>query len=282
MDAREVIERLRLAPHPEGGWYRETWRGLDTTAGRSPGSAILFLLEGGAPSRWHRIDADEVWAWHGGSPIELTISPDAGSVDAVRLGMDPARGEVPQAVVPADAWQSARARGAWALVSCIVVPGFRFEGFELAAEGWRVELGDRRVRAAAETGAARFVGDGENHWSMIHRNDLATLYLRIVEERAAGIFHGVDDSPTRVIDIARAASEAAGAGGETRSVPVEEARESLGQVADTLLLDQTLVTHRGEEIGWKPAHASFVEGAGAAWREYRLGERQAAGDSARS
>ena len=134
---------------------------------------------------------------------------------------------------------------------------------------------------AAETGAARFVGNGENRWSMIHRNDLATLDLRIVEERASGIFHGVDDSPTPVIDVARAASEAAGAGGDTRSVPVEEARESLGQVADTLLLDQTLVTHRGEEIGWKPAHASFVEGAGAAWREYRLGERQAAGDSAR-
>lgn len=136
--------------------------------------------------------------------------------------------------------------------------------------------------SVAEEGAARFVGDGENHWSMVHRNDLATLYLRVVEERASGIFHGVDGSPTRVVDVARAASEAAGAGVETRSIPVEEARESLGAVADALVLDQTLVTHRAEEVGWKPVHPSFVEGAGAAWREYRLGEREAARGSARA
>ncbi|HEU4463774.1 MAG TPA: NAD-dependent epimerase/dehydratase family protein [Gemmatimonadota bacterium] len=132
--------------------------------------------------------------------------------------------------------------------------------------------------SASEEGAARFVGDGKNQWSMVHRNDLATLYLRVVEERASGIFHGVDGSPVRVIDVAGAASEAAGAGGRTRRVPVEEARESLGPAADALLLDQTLVTHRAEEVGWKPAHPSFVEGAGAAWREYRLGEREAAPD----
>src|SRR5687767_11233649 len=136
--------------------------------------------------------------------------------------------------------------------------------------------------SAAEEGAARFVGDGENHWSMVHRNDLATLYLRIVEERASGIFHGVDDSPIRVLDVARAASEAAGAGGQTRSAPVEEARESMGAVADALLLDQTLVTHRAEEVGWSPTHASFVAGAGAAWREYRLAEGEAARGSART
>ena len=136
--------------------------------------------------------------------------------------------------------------------------------------------------SAAEEGAARFVGDGENQWSMVHRNDLATLYLRVVEERASGIFHGVDGSPTRVIDVARAASEAAGAGGETRSVPLEEAHRSLGPVADAILLDQTLVTHRAEEVGWSPAYPSFVAGAGAAWREYRLAERQATPGSARA
>jgi nucleoside-diphosphate-sugar epimerase len=130
--------------------------------------------------------------------------------------------------------------------------------------------------AVAEEAAVRFVGDGENRWSMVHRNDLATLYLRVVEERASGIFHGVDGTPTRVVDVARAASEAAGGGVETRGVPVEEARESLGAVADALVLDQTLRTNRAEEVGWKPAHRSFVEGAGAAWREYRLGEREAA------
>jgi predicted cupin superfamily sugar epimerase len=135
VDAREVIERLRLEPHPEGGWYRETWRAAESAAGRSAGSAILFLLVEGAVSRWHRVDADEVWAWHAGAPLELAIS-SGGAAEPVRLGMDAARGEVPQAVVPAGAWQSGRALGAWALVSCIVVPGFTFEGFEMAPEGW--------------------------------------------------------------------------------------------------------------------------------------------------
>lgn len=130
--------------------------------------------------------------------------------------------------------------------------------------------------SAAEEGAARYVGDGENRWSLVHRNDLATLYRLIVEERADGIFHAVDGAPVRVRDIARAASEAAGAGGETREVPLEEARAELGSMADALVLDQALVTRRAEEIGWKPAHASFLEGAGAAWREYRLGATDAA------
>ena len=137
MDARELIERLRLEPHPEGGWYRETWRAAETAAGRSAGSAILFLLVEGAPSRWHRVDADEVWAWHAGAPLELAIAGEAGAIEPLRMGMDAGLGEVPQAVVPTGAWQSARALGAWALVSCIVFPGFTYEGFEMAPEGWR-------------------------------------------------------------------------------------------------------------------------------------------------
>jgi nucleoside-diphosphate-sugar epimerase len=130
--------------------------------------------------------------------------------------------------------------------------------------------------SAAEEGAARYVGDGENRWSLVHRNDLATLYRLVVEERADGIFHAVDGTPVRVRDMARAASEAAGAGGKTRGMPLEEARAELGPVADALVLDQALVTRRAEEVGWKPTHPSFVEGAGAAWREYRLAARDAA------
>ena len=132
-----MIEWLRLEPHREGGWYRETWRGEETPAGRSAGSAILFLLEAGAGSRWHRVDADEVWAWNGGAPIELAIAGQAGAVETIRLGLAPGRDEVPQVVVPAGAWQSACALGAWALASCIVVPGFTFEGFEMGPEDWR-------------------------------------------------------------------------------------------------------------------------------------------------
>lgn len=124
--------------------------------------------------------------------------------------------------------------------------------------------------SAAEEGATRHIGDGANRWSLVHLVDLAVLYRLIVDARAAGIFHGVDGHPMRVIEVARAASEAAGAGGQTRSVPLEEARESFGPAADAMVLDQALVSARGTEIGWRPAHRSFVEGAGAAWREYRL------------
>lgn len=135
MDAREVIERLGLLPHPEGGWYRETWRGADA-GGRSVGTSIYYLLESGTPSRWHRTDADEVWSWHAGSPLELTISPDGRAVRPLILGMGLDRDERPQIVVPADAWQSARVLGDWTLAGCAVAPGFSFEGFELAPEGW--------------------------------------------------------------------------------------------------------------------------------------------------
>jgi nucleoside-diphosphate-sugar epimerase len=160
------------------------------------------------------------------------------------------------------------------LMGTVIRPGMVYGG----AEGLVTPF----FATAAGSGAARFVGDGSNRWSMIHRDDLAALYARVVEKRAGGIFHGVDGAPVRVIDVARAASEAAGARGETRSVPVEDARSKLGPVADALLLDQTLVTRRGEEIGWRPAHATFVESAGGAWREYRLGEKATSAGTART
>jgi uncharacterized protein len=146
MDAREVIEWLELAPHPEGGWYRETWRGAASPSGRPAGTAIWFLLEGGAASRWHRIDVVEVWTWHGGSPLELAVSREGEEPDRMVLGRDFESGERPQAVVPTGAWQSARALGGWTLVGCIVVPGFTFDGFELAPEGW--DPGGRSVPPA--------------------------------------------------------------------------------------------------------------------------------------
>lgn len=135
MDARAVIERLELSPHPEGGWYRETWRGPDA-GGRPAGTSIYYLLEAGTSSRWHRVDADEIWSWHAGGPLELSIASDAARVERSVLGMALERGERPQVVVPAGAWQSARSIGSWALVGCAVAPGFTFEGFELAPEGW--------------------------------------------------------------------------------------------------------------------------------------------------
>ncbi|MHA6719147.1 cupin domain-containing protein [Sphingomonas sp. RS6] len=137
-EARRIIEQLGLAPHPEGGWYRETWRGASADGGRGVGTAILFLLEQGARSHWHRVDAEELWFWHAGSPIELRIaaSGDERAGDAIILGGDVTGGEAPQCRVPAHCWQSAEAPRGWALVSCAVVPAFDFAGFELAAPGW--------------------------------------------------------------------------------------------------------------------------------------------------
>lgn len=131
MDAREVAERLGLEPHPEGGWFRETWRGPEGPGGRSAGTAIYYLLDTGEASAWHRIDADEAWHFYAGDPLEhVILSPDGDERRAV-LGPDLAAGQRPQRIVPAGAWQRARALGGWSLVGCTVAPGFSFEGFEL-------------------------------------------------------------------------------------------------------------------------------------------------------
>ncbi len=135
--AADIIRLLDLAPHPEGGYYRETWRARSETCSRAAGSAIYFLLAAHERSRWHRIDADEVWHWYAGAPLRLEIAASAGrAAEAVRLGPDLNRGERPQAVVPAFAWQSAESLGAWTLVGCTVAPAFEFSGFEMAPEDW--------------------------------------------------------------------------------------------------------------------------------------------------
>lgn len=136
-DAQEIIDRLGLQPHPEGGWYCETWRADAADGERASATAIYFLLEAGQQSHWHRVDATEIWLWHAGSPLLLgTAASDAGPVVDVRLGPDVVSGQAPQHLIPTGHWQAARADQGWALVSCIVSPGFEFPGFELAAEGW--------------------------------------------------------------------------------------------------------------------------------------------------
>lgn len=137
--------------------------------------------------------------------------------------------------------------------------------------GGRGGLASHLFESAVETGAAEYVGDGANRWSMVHREDLADLYRLVVERTARGIFHGVDGHAARVAEAARAASEAAGKGGATRSVPLEEARRKLGPVADALCLDQVLAAPRSAELGWRPARASFVETAPASFAEWRRG-----------
>jgi len=136
MSAAEVISLLGLKPHPEGGHYRETFRDSLTFDGRAASTAIYFLLAAGEVSRWHRIDATEVWHWYAGAPLELSIAGAGGSLRRKRLGPGLASGECPQAIVAAGDWQMAKSLGAWTLVGCTVAPGFRFEGFELAPAGF--------------------------------------------------------------------------------------------------------------------------------------------------
>lgn len=136
-DARALIDKLGLLPHPEGGWYKETWRAPAEQDGRAICTAILFLLEAGQRSHWHRVDASEIWLWHAGSPLTLLTAPgDEGPVTVHILGGDPLAGQTPQHVLAPDEWQATEARDGWSLVSCIVSPGFRFEGFTLAPPGW--------------------------------------------------------------------------------------------------------------------------------------------------
>lgn len=138
MTADEIIARLGLQPHPEGGHFRETFRSADATGpgGRGASTAIFFLLRAGERSHWHRVDADEVWHHYAGAPLELSMSDDGKTTRHLRLGSDFGLGETPQIVVPRGVWQAARTLGNWTLVGCTVAPAFDFAGFELAPPGW--------------------------------------------------------------------------------------------------------------------------------------------------
>jgi len=127
--AEEIIARLGLKPHPEGGHFVETFRAPE-------GTAIYFLLKAGERSHWHKVNADEIWHHYAGAPLELSMSDDGRAVRHLRLGTDFAIGEQPQAVVPRHVWQAARSLGAWTLVGCTVSPAFEFSGFELAPPDW--------------------------------------------------------------------------------------------------------------------------------------------------
>ena len=136
--AAAVIDRLGLRPHPEGGWYAETWRAQAAEGERPSASAILYLLAAGERSHWHRVDAAEIWQYSAGDPLELRIwAGDDAPVATHHLGAGMSGDETPQVTVPPGAWQAARPLGAWTLVGCIVSPAFVFDGFELAPDGWQ-------------------------------------------------------------------------------------------------------------------------------------------------
>jgi predicted cupin superfamily sugar epimerase len=134
--AADLIARLELKPHPEGGHYRETFRDRRVDAvGRSCSTAIYYLLARGERSHWHRIDAVEIWHYYAGSPLDLHIADDTGR-RIIRLGTDFGAGELPQAVVPQSTWMAAESTGDWTLVGATVAPAFEFGGFELAPKDW--------------------------------------------------------------------------------------------------------------------------------------------------
>ncbi|WP_185983719.1 cupin domain-containing protein [Aureimonas mangrovi] len=138
-EARRLIESLALEPHPEGGWYRETFRDEAVDGnGRARSTAIYYLLEVGETSEWHRVrDAAETWHFYAGAPLVITVSSNGHDASSHRLGPNISAGEAPQFTVPAGWWQTATSLGAYTLVGCTVAPGFLFESFEMAPPDWR-------------------------------------------------------------------------------------------------------------------------------------------------
>jgi uncharacterized protein len=133
MDVAEAVRAWQLQPHPEGGFFRETYRSALGMAPpgwpgeRALATAILYLLPAGQQSAWHRVRGDELWLWQGGAAMELRIGRETQLV-----GPDPAAGQQPQVLVPGGAWQSATpCAGPWSLTACLVTPGFDFADFEL-------------------------------------------------------------------------------------------------------------------------------------------------------
>lgn len=135
--ADTVIASLGLAPHPEGGHFKEIHRHVSADGGRGAVTSIYFLLKAGERSHWHRVvDGEEIWCWHAGAALELLIHPQDGARETHILGMDLNAGQRPQAVVPVNGWQAARSLGDWTLVGCQVAPAFDFASFELAEPGF--------------------------------------------------------------------------------------------------------------------------------------------------
>jgi predicted cupin superfamily sugar epimerase len=134
--AADIITTLSLQPHPEGGHYRETWRDKPADGSRGAGTAIYYLLRAGEISRWHRVDATEVWHWYAGAPLLLRIAPENAPYTQWRVGPPLTLDVLPQRIVPTGVWQSAQSEGAWTLVGCTVSPAFDFKGFELAPIDW--------------------------------------------------------------------------------------------------------------------------------------------------
>lgn len=182
-------------------------------------------------------------------------------------GDAPALEETPTShPMPLVTWRPAHERlaleaGAPNLASAVIRPGIVY--------GRSGGLTGSYFESAEKEGAAAYVGDGTNRLPLIHVDDLARFYRRVVEHHARGIFHAVDGHTASLGEVARAASVAAGKGGATRSIPLAQARQTLGPFADCLALDQVVESRRNAEIGWRPEHPGFVGEAAKAYLEWK-------------
>jgi nucleoside-diphosphate-sugar epimerase len=146
------------------------------------------------------------------------------------------------------------------LATAVIRPGLVYGG--------KAGIVSMLFESASKDGAAWCIGDGQNHWSLVYLADLAQLYRLVIEKPARGIFHGVDNHPLKAVEIAKAASRAAGKNTAVKSLPLAEARKQWGLMADALLLDQNVVSRRSHDLGWKPSHSSFLKHASEAFREW--------------
>lgn len=147
------------------------------------------------------------------------------------------------------------------LATAVIRPGMVYGGTGGLTAGY--------FKSAEQHGAAQYVGDGRNRVPFIHVEDLARFYRAVIERRGRGVYHGVDNASPTLREVASAASKAAGKGGETHGISLEDARQKLGPVADCLVLDQVILSRRNEELGWQPQHRSFPEDAGNAYKEWK-------------
>jgi nucleoside-diphosphate-sugar epimerase len=146
------------------------------------------------------------------------------------------------------------------LVTAVIRPGMVYGGKAGLITPW--------FEGALKDGAASAVGTGGQHWAFVHRDDLAELYRLVLERRAKGVFHGVDGHATRVEQAAGAYSKAAGKGA-VRYTPVEQARATMGAMADALAMDQNVASTRAREVGWVPAHRGVVEEAEKMFKDWK-------------